>query len=154
MSGWSGKQNTVESKLIINQPFWPALDLAEFINQYRTPSDLPVETVEAGLMLSMASVNSRLNSYRQQQQAAGIDALDNVPTEQINNQSIQLILYKRAVFCQAKASILRDWPSIDRRSEAENQARSSEETEDRYLEFTDEAIARFLGRGFINAESL
>ena len=151
---FSGKQNTVKSQLIVNQPFWPALDLAELINQYRTPSDLPAETIATSLIQAMVIVNSRLNSYRQNQQSAGFNELESSPSEQINGQSIQLILYKRAVFCQAKAIILRDWPAIDRRSDGENLARSGEDTEDRYLQFTDEAIAHFLGRGGITVEAL
>ncbi|MET4706723.1 head completion/stabilization protein [Endozoicomonas lisbonensis] len=151
---FAGKQNTVDSKLISNQPFWPALDLAELINSYRTPSDLPTATVEGTLQISMVQVNARLASYRQTQEAEGHENLTDVPCEQVGDESIQVILYKRAIFCQAKASILRDWPSIDRRKEAENQARASEETEDRYLEFTDQAISQFLGKLSINVEAL
>ena len=151
---FSGKNSSTESKNIENQPFWPALDLAVLIDDYRTPGDLPQTSVERQLMFAMVVVNSRLEAYRAEQQAAGYETLEDVPAETVGGISIQMELYTRAVFCTAKASILRDWPSIDRRSEAENQARTSEETEDRYLEFADQAICQFTGRTFVNVEAL
>ncbi len=149
---FSGKVKQTIEKTIDNQPFFPALELAEFISSYRIPDDLPESTVTSLLVNAMILVNSRLLEYRTTQQAAGIKTLTDVPSETVAGESIQLILYRRAVFCQGKANILRDFPSIDRRAAAENQAKSSEETEDRYLEFTDQAIQQFLGLGGIDVE--
>ena len=149
---FSGKQYQTPKKTISNQSFWPDLELADFINDCRVPADLPEATVKAHLIDAMIDVNTRLDKYRNEQTAAGYKKLEDVPSEKINIQSIQVSLYVRAVFCHGKASVLRDFPAVDRRSASENQAKSSEETEDQYLQYADEAINRFLKMCAINVE--
>ena len=149
---FSGKAFQTPEKTIQNQPFWPDLELADFVENYRIPTDLPEGTVTGHLVNAMILVNSRLESYRSEQQQAGHEHLEQVPSEAINGQSLQVTLYHRAVCCMGKAIVLRDFASIDRREPAENQAKTGEETEDRYLQYVDEAICRFLKIGDINVE--
>ena len=149
-----GKVQRPDTKIIDNQPFFPAMDLSVLINQYRTPVDLPDLAVETNLRVAMGHVNSRLEPLRRKMREQGFDSLEEIPSEKIGDVSIAVDLYTRAVMYQAKGWILRDWPSIDRRDAAENQARSGEQTEDRYLECSDQAIAKLLGLREINVELL
>ncbi|AMO55981.1 head completion/stabilization protein [Endozoicomonas montiporae] len=149
---FSGKAHQTPEKTIQNQPFWPDLELADFVDNYRIPSDLPEGTVTGHLINAAIQVNSRLVTYRAEQRQSGYEHLEQVPSEVINGQSIQVTLYHRAVCCMGKASVLRDFASIDRREPAENQAKTGEETEDRYLQYVDEALCRFLNIGDINVE--
>lgn len=149
---FSGKQTEIVSKVVSNNGFYPDLDVAEFITLYRTPADLPQKTVEDQLLFAMIQINKRLETYRNRQEEIGILKLEDVAVELLGGVSVQISLYKRAVFSQAKAAILRDWPSVDRRSAGENLARSGEETEDHYLSSVDQTIAVFLGLGGINVD--
>ena len=149
---FSGKQHQGLKKTIKNQAFWPDLELADFCNACRIPNDLPEPTVTSHLVNAMITVNGLLDEYRQRQQDAGHDSLDKVPSEKVDVQSIQVTLYQRAVFCWGKATVLRDFPSIDRRNAAENQAKSSEETEDQYLQYAQDAINRFLSQRTVYVE--
>ena len=152
MSFHGKDQRICSGRVIQNQPFWPDIDLGILVNDYRMPADLPETVIETELRIAMGTINSRLESLRYTMREKGFSRLTEVPSECINGVSLLLERYTRAVMCAAKAAILREWPSIDRREAAENQARSSAETEDRYLEFADEAVSALLGLGNINVE--
>ena len=97
------------------------------------------------LVQTMTDINFRLSDYRTEQLEDGHNTLEEIPAEQVGGESILLVLYRRAVFCRGKASVCRDYPAIDRREPAENQAKSSPDNEATYLRFADEAVRQFLG---------
>ena len=92
----------------------------------------------------MAEINIQLMDYRHRKMDEGFDHLKDVPAEIIGDESRLLMLYRRAVSCRCKAIICRDYPTIDRREPAENQAKSSQETEDTNLCNSDKAVRAFL----------
>ncbi|ELU12284.1 hypothetical protein CAPTEDRAFT_117503 [Capitella teleta] len=154
MTTFSGKHPAPPEGTIQNQPFWPEMDLREFSVNFRVPNDLTVDTTREHLIQAMTDINLRLSEFKKENLAAGYDHLMEIPADEIAGESILMILYRRAVSCRAKASICRDYPTIDRREPAENQAKSAPETEAVYLRFADEAIRQMLNETDITVELL
>lgn len=140
--------------IISNESFFTDIDLNEFVVNYRAPSDLATGTIREHLIQAVTDINSRLSEFKQQCLLSGHSRLDEVPAGSIDGESTLSILYRRAVSCRAKASICRDYPTIDRRAAAENQAKSSDETESVYLRFADEAVRQILNKTDITVELL
>ncbi len=154
MITFSGKNPEPPEGTISNQPFWPDMDLNSFSVSFRIPSDLDQNSVEEHLIQAMTDINFRLCDYRKEQQGLGYEALEEVPSDKVNNESILLVLYRRAASYRAKATICRDYPTIDRRQPADNQAKSAPDTEETYLRFADEAVRQFLEITDISVELL
>ena len=154
MTGFSGKQPGFHSGTLTNQPFWPDMSLERLSVDYRIPNDLEYGTVAEHCRQAMTDINLRLYEYRKTQQEKGYTRLDEVPAETVDDESILLMLYRRAVSFRCKATVCRDYPTIDRREPAENQAKSSEETEGLYLRLADEAVRSFLEMSDITVELL
>ena len=107
---FSGKQSYPHEGTISNQIFWPEMDLTRFSEEYRIPNDLDEKSVAEHLVQGMTDINFRLSDYRTEQQAAGYDALEEVPAEQVDEESILLVLYRRAVFLQSQGKHLSGLP--------------------------------------------
>ena len=152
MTTFSGKHPLPPEGQIENQPFWPVIDLREFSVNYRTPNELNPGTVTEHLVQAMTDINLRLSVFKFEYESQGYLNLEDVPADTIAGESILMILYRRAISCRAKASICRDYPTIDRREPAENQAKSAPETETVYLRFADEAIRQMLSETDITVE--
>ncbi|WP_420588203.1 head completion/stabilization protein [Bacterioplanoides sp.] len=144
MNRFSGKRTTQHEGIIKNQLFWPDIDIGKFCEDYRTPNELNQGTIKEHLSHAMAEINIQLMDYRHRKMDEGFDHLKDVPAETIGDESRLLMLYRRAVSCRCKAVICRDYPTIDRREPAENQAKSSQETEYTNLCNSDKAVRAFL----------
>lgn len=152
MTTFSGKTPSPPQGIIQNQPFWPEMDLQVFSVNYRVPNDLAVETTREHLIQAMTDINLRLSEFSFEYSSQGYMNLEEVPAETVDQESILTILYRRAVSCRAKASICRDYPTIDRREPAENQAKSAPETEAVYLRFADEAVRQMMNKSDITVD--
>ena len=62
------------------------------------------------------------------------------------------MLWQRAVYCEAKAEILRETVTVDRRPEAENAAKSGNDTEEKFREFAQDAIRAIVGIGRVSID--
>lgn len=153
MDTFSGKQpSPPEERLIKNQSFWPDFDIHDFSVRYRVPNEVNTSSITEQLVQAMTDINLRLSDFEAQHRANGFTELIAVPSDKIEGESILARLYRRAVSCRAKASICRDYPTIDRREPAENQAKSAEETERVYLRYADEATRQMLNESDITVE--
>ena len=154
MDSFSGKHPETREGTIENQTFWPDVDIAMFCRDYRVPSELDTGTIKAHLSHAMMETNIQLEDYHHQKRDEGYDRLADVPAETIADESRLLMLYRRAVSCRCKAIICRDYPTIDRREPAENQAKTSYDTEVSNLCNADKAIRAFLELSDITVDLL
>ena len=154
MNSFSGKQPEPREGTIQNQPFWPDVDIGQFCRDYRVPSELDTGTITAHLSHAMVETNIQLVDYRHTKINEGYENLAEVPAEAIADESRLLMLYRRAVSCRCKAIICRDYPTIDRREPAENQAKSSYDTEVNNLCNADKAVRAFLELSDITVDLL
>jgi hypothetical protein len=122
--------------------FLPSVLLSRFVAEYRIPVELPRESMINHLKMAAIVARRRLASWIAQQTA---ETLATVEQSTIDGDSELVELWYRAVFCLAKAAILKETATAARRPDAENLAKTGEETEDKYQEWASDALALIQG---------
>ena len=135
--------NTVTS-IVKNDGWFPDLDTGVFQDRYRMPAEFEQAMVDEHIRLAMLWTNRQLREWKAVQVATGYSTLAEVPAEKLGDDSEYQILYQRAAFCHAKALLLKQFATVNRREAAKNEAKEGDETEDKFQEFARDAIADFL----------
>ena len=148
---FSGKPTTLVERAIPNDGFWPDLGVSEFQAKYRLPAEYLVELLVDGLSTAMGEVNHDLAKRKREWQAAGIDNVETADPQLLPERVFHAATYKRAVYCRAKAQLLPQFATVNRRAEAENIAKESPETREQFLSFSQQAVRLLQGRGRITA---
>ncbi|MCJ2164650.1 MULTISPECIES: head completion/stabilization protein [unclassified Pseudodesulfovibrio] len=146
---FSGNATQESTTIVTNDGWWPNLSIAKFQESYRMPMEYPEGMLVDGLVLAMAWANKELAAWRSASDSETFEAVHN---SKLNGESLLLVYYRKAVFCHAKAFLLQQYPTIDRREAASNEAKESAETEGKFLEYAQQAIADFLGVGRVTVE--
>ncbi len=152
MGNWDTSTPSAEPKSFDCGTFYPAIERLDFYKVYRIPAELPVETVDDYLLQAIIRVRRALADWMAEQVALEYNSMDDVPQEQVDGKNELTLLWIRAVFCEAKAEILKETETVDRREAAENAAKSGEQTEDKYREFAQDAIRTIVGMGRVSIE--
>jgi len=143
--------------VVVNADFWPDMNLVQFQSGYRLPGEYRQEVLQTRLQLAMLWANGQLNNWMTEQQALGFTDLDSVTgysSKNLGTENFLKILYVRAVSCHAKALLLADYQTMMRKSDAQNDAKESEDTADRWHAMATDAINSILGNLKIHAEAL
>ncbi|AXO90249.1 head protein [Pseudomonas parafulva] len=146
---FSGKPATVVEQTIENNGFWPDLSLAEYQKAYRLPGEYLSEVLVTQLELAMAEVNQDLRKLANSWQSLGITEVATADTRLLEERAFKVKLYKRAVYCRAKATALTDYATVTRREVAENTGKEAPERADQYLAFSQQAVRALQGRSRI-----
>ncbi|MEI8244362.1 MAG: head completion/stabilization protein [Lentisphaerota bacterium] len=154
MAVWGEGEAAPESVDIDCGEFWPTISTGTFYDEYRIPAELPAATVKGHLQQAVIRVRKALAEYRAAQELAGYEKLEDVPQDEIDETGEKLLLFQRAVYCEAKAEILRETVTVDRRKDAENAAKSAPETEEKYREFAQDAMRLLVDEDRISIELL
>lgn len=144
-------------KVVINAAFWPDINLSIFQDGYRLPGDYRQGMIEERVELAMIWANDELYSWRVEQQGLGATKLTEVETDPalaIGTKNRLSLLYVRAVSCYAKGLLLTDYKTLMRKSDAQNDAKESEETADKWFELATSAVSSLQGKLKIHAEAL
>lgn len=127
----TGKPALTTLEAIANDGFWPELTLGALISQYRIPPEYDDEVIKTGLVAALIRVNTKLAAVKRAveallytdfaayAEAEHPDAIDGV--------NVLLLHYQHAVFAQAKAGLLKQFNSLNRKPNAENAAKESED---------------------------
>lgn len=102
-----------EQDVITNTTFWPDLDLAGFRAEMRTDGTVTASRLRQAVLTAIAEVNAELFDFKQKQLAAGYASLAVVPADEIDGESQRLQLYRRAVWCWAKATLTERYRDFD-----------------------------------------
>ena len=149
-SDFSGRTPTKLDIEIGNNGFFPALNLGDLQERYRISSDYRQHTIGAQTVAAIIEVNRALNQKLCEWQRAGYDVLAAVPAAELGipdqpGHIHELVeLYTTAVFARAKAKLLRQYPSMNRR-DRQAATPEAEETEATLLDESNEAIRLILG---------
>ena len=151
---FSGKPTTLVEQQIVNDGFWPDLSVSEFQKGYRLPGEYLGEMLVADLTTAMVEINTELDRVKIAIQAAGISRLNDAagvtnPAEW--GYGLKILLYKRAVYSRAKASLLPQFATVTRRESAENTGKEAPERAETFLSFSQQAVRSLQGRGRITA---
>ena len=148
MKTWGDAPAEPADEIIAAGEFFPAVSTAKFRQEYRIPAEIPPDLVRDFLTLAVIRVRAKLAPWRGRMTAAGCATLADVPQEG----GEKLELWRRAVSCEAKAQLLRETVTVDRKPAAENAAKSAPETEQTYSLAATRAIRLISGRGTGTAE--
>lgn len=129
---------------IENESFFPSLNIATFTENYGIPTKLTDDQIKQTVLLSAAQVNLALQTYKANKLANGIASLGEVTTETIGGQNLKEMFYRQAVYNKAKASLLREMISVDRKPAAESEAETAEQLVAYYESASSRAISNVL----------
>lgn len=91
---------------IANSPFWPAISLPDLRDTVRLDGTVTTARLTHAVVDAITSVNRDLADWRSARQAEGHATLAAVPSEVINNESVHLHSYRRAVYAMTRANLL------------------------------------------------
>ncbi|XPV75181.1 MAG: head completion/stabilization protein [Desulfovibrio sp.] len=146
MSDFNGFPNKLSTEVITNNGFFPDVSVGEFQDRYRMPSSYTDRLIIDHLVSGICWANKQLAEYQITQVGEGHTTLAEVPADTVNNISIQEHYYFTAVCSYAKATLMQSFKTVNRRSEAKNEARESEDTEAKFMQYAGEAISDFLDK--------
>lgn len=148
---FTGKSPTYADQQIENDGFWPDLSVAKFQKAYRLPGEYLGEMLAADVRMAMGEVNDDLADCKDRCQAAGAVTLADVPAKFLRKCTDPAATYARAVYCRAKASLLTQYATVNRRESAENVGKELPERSETFLAFSQAAVRSLQGRGRITA---
>ncbi len=151
---FSGKPSTVVDQTIENNGFWPDLSLAEYQKAYRLPGEYLSDTLVTHLNIAMGEVNQDLAKLMASWRGLGITEVATADSLLLEERAYKVTLYKRAVYCRAKATALTDFATVTRREVAENTGKEAPERAETYLAFSQQAVRALQGRSRITAALL
>ena len=151
---FSGNPTTFVEQTIENDGFWPNLSVSEFQKSYRLPAEFLGDLLTDALMIAMAEVNTDLTKLKQRWEALSITNVEAADPLRLPEGLWKAKLYKRAVYCRAKASALPQFVSVNRRESAESTAKEAPELRETFLAFSQSAVRALQGRGRITAALL
>jgi hypothetical protein len=154
MSDFTGRSTYSLEGTIENDGFFPDLDLSAFQREWRVANDYRREAIELHLTNALFEINRQLNAFKLDKQELGYSELSEVPQYSSGSTKSLIHQYYRAVYAHAKAYLLREFATINRREQGEHLARESEESHDALLEQSNLAIRYFLGRSNIEVDLL
>lgn len=145
----SGKPSLTTPAPFNNDGFWFDLDTGEFLSQYRVPGEYADDTIQWGLTLALVNVNLDLEpvkfaiidlGYVTADAYVLANPVDMGDTDQL------IVQYKHAVYANAKAWLLQQFNSMNRKPNAENAAKEAPDTEQWWLDQSAKAIAQLFAQ--------
>lgn len=137
--------NSTSTRILAGDAFYPPIQVGEFMQDYRLPAEYAESLIADHLQLAMFWAQKQLRQWRQAHEAQGNSSLTAVGES-------ALLLYRRAVFCHAKALLLGQFITTDRRDAAKNEGKEGEAVANRFHAWAQDALADLLERGRIDVE--
>ena len=144
----TGKPSLTTAAPVANDGFWPDLKLSDLMDRYRIPSEYADSTISWGLSLALVRVNEDLERAKQ----AVLSMSFGTFTEYLESSKTAALKvhYEHAVYSYAKAFLLQQFSTMNRRKDAENMAKEAPETEQYWLDESKKSVAAMLRHFFPN----
>ena len=123
--------------------WWPAINVLPFYDDYRIPAVIPQNQIREYLKVAIIRCMRDVASWYDDMVEAGYTSLDEVTGAVVDGENERLTLWRRAVYCNAKAEILKESQLVDRRKERgvnDDDILTIDETEHKYRELAAVAI--------------
>lgn len=143
--GWTGKTDEYLATVITNDGFYPDLTLGDLQRDYRIPAEFAEDTVKRHLTVAVIEINSRLETKKTEWVTAGSATLEAVSAEKIGDEFILIAHYMRSVFCRAKALLLQQFATLNRKNAAQHAANESDENQQHWFSESDLALRKLTG---------
>ncbi|MDO5609490.1 MAG: head completion/stabilization protein [Pseudomonadota bacterium] len=146
MSGFIANGQPTQHASIASDGFWPAIDPAAMMRDYRIGSEVSRDRARAALTHAVVAVNAELDHWRDQMEAVGHAVLADVPAHRVDDESRLIILYRRAVGCAFLAEVAERYRSYDATGAGNQRADDLTPSIDEYRRDLRWAIRDFLGK--------
>lgn len=137
---------TVDSGIINTDPFWPTIDLDNMRATLRIDASVTPARLETAVIAAAITLNRELSEWRATQQAAGHAQLEDVPGEKVNDVSVHVQLYRRAIEAGTGAEVCERYRSYDTTHSGNANAEQLAPNIDDYRRDLRWAVRDFLGR--------
>lgn len=141
----SDKTTDVPDETLSSGDFFPDISLRNYQLSMLTDGKVTTERLRHALVNAMIEVNRELSAWKRSQIAAGFTSLAAVPADHINNDSELILLYRRAVYSEAKANLTERYRDTDTTGSGEKKAAALGETVDDLRRDVQWAIQRIKG---------
>ncbi|MEC4090148.1 head completion/stabilization protein [Pseudoalteromonas rubra] len=141
-----------DDREITSNEFWPAISLADFRAVMRLDGTVTNERLEHAVTSSILQINKELSEWRRVQQSDGHSNLAAVRGELINNVNTYVHLYKRAVYCFAKANLVERYNDFDSTAKGTKDSEELNDTTDSFRRDGRIAIRDILGENHVTVE--
>lgn len=129
-----------------NTAFYPDVALADVRTTMRLDGTVTDARLQHTLVDAIVQTNQELSEWKSTQLALGFQTLADVPAEQINNESVLLALYRRAVYSLTAANLFERLRSVDTTSAGHDRAEQMDSPIDDLRRDARWAIRDLLGR--------
>lgn len=140
----TGKPALTTASAVDNDGFWPDLTIGDLMRKYRIPPEYDDSTIKTGLVNAMLGVNSKLQAVKWAVKVlAYADFLtfaEAIQPDTLNDVNILQLHYEHAVFARAKADLLKQFNSLNRKPNAENAVKESDDTGQYWLDESQASI--------------
>lgn len=107
---------------IVSGPFWPDIDPTTVRDEQRIDGTIPAPRLRMALIEAIATTNATLRAWREEQIDKGFAKLDDIAAEEIDEVSILVHRYQRAVGCLTKALLLERYRDFDATGKGDRKA--------------------------------
>ncbi len=144
---FTGKSDLTSIQAITNDGFWIDASMQDLITKYRIPAEYDNDTIKWGLSLAVIRINEKLERVKQVILAmpySDFDAYLNAHSHPVVGSELLQVHYEAAIYSYAKALLLQQFATMNRREIAENQAKESAQTEQYWLDESEKSVAAIL----------
>ena len=145
----TGKPSLTTPSPFTNDGFWFDLDIGELMDKYRIPAEYADDTIKWGLTLALVNVNLDLEAVKFALIDLGYttaDAYVLANPRDISDSDSFTITYTHAVYSYAKAFLLQQFNSLNRKPTAEAAAKEAPDTEQWWRDQSAKAVAQLFAR--------
>lgn len=135
--------------LVLNDLFFPPLKISDFRNQARLDGTVTTARLKDALIEAIAAVNDELEEFKQ---LSTSEAFADIPCPKINNESVLVYRYRRAVTCLALANLYERYTSYDTTNDGEKKAELLKDSINELRRDARFAISDILKRPRVDAE--
>nr|DAR53115.1 MAG TPA: head completion protein [Caudoviricetes sp.] len=135
--------------LVLNDLFFPPLKISDFRNQARLDGTVTTARLKDALIEAIAAVNDELEEFKQRSTS---EAFADIPCPKINNESVLVSRYRRAVTCLALANLYERYTSYDTTNDGEKKAELLKDSINELRRDARFAISDILKRPRVDAE--
>lgn len=102
--------------------FWPTIVLMALRRAMRLDGTVTTDRLMDKAIEAVAHINDQLKEWRITQESAGYAALGDIPADEINEESVLVWRYRRAVYSVTKALLIEGYRDIDTTRDGEKHA--------------------------------
>jgi len=119
-----------EEQLIKNTPFFPDIDPKRVREEMRLEQTVSAVRLRRAIKTAMAETNAELGEWREIQQAGGYARLEDVPTDELDGESVRVFHYINAVCAMTTATLYERYRGVDASARGDKKADSIDSTID------------------------